>query len=248
MVEIIAKAKDKSRAQLKREDVDELYQYKLGDLMQLKARSGAEFWYGEIWKTVGKCVFCDLRKRYIIKELDGMVLTVNIFPYVDGSLMIVPKEHITHIKDLTSAQWEAVRVLEYVAGKMIKAIFKNENLWVLYREGGTGDKSQKTVEHMHIHLLPYQEGLVNWNYKQIKIPPFETAAIFRDNIKVIDSLIERFKNKSGGNGKSKSEKMPKLNMKSKTKTKVEIKIQKKEKTNVKTRLEQTKSKAKSTDK
>jgi diadenosine tetraphosphate (Ap4A) HIT family hydrolase len=188
--------KKKSLKERRKEEIDELFQYKLTDLIQLKARSGAEYWYADIWKTVNKCVFCDLRNRYIIKEYNGLYLTVNIYPYIDGSLMIVPKRHITHIKDMTTLEWEAVRVLEYVAKKMLKAIFGYDSLWLIYREGTIGEKSQKTVEHMHIHLLPYQDGLVTWNYKKIKIPPFETAAIFRDNKKVIDDLVLRYQEKS----------------------------------------------------
>lgn len=192
----------KSRAEKKREEIDELFQYKITDLIQLKARSGAEYWYADIWKSVGKCVFCDLRKRYLIYEIDGMVLTVNTYPYIDGSLMIIPKRHIVYIKDLTSKEWEAVRVLEYVAKKMLKAVFGYESVWLIYREGAIGEKSQKTVEHLHIHLMPYKEGLVQWNFKKIKLPPFETAAIFRDNKKVIEGLVERFYEKSSKSDKS----------------------------------------------
>jgi diadenosine tetraphosphate (Ap4A) HIT family hydrolase len=226
-MEEIVKAKVKSRAQKKREDVDELFQYKLGDLMQLKARNGADYWYGGIWKTVNKCVFCDLRKRYIIKELNGMVLTVNIYPYIDGSLMIVPKRHLTHIKDLSTEEWEAVRILEYVAKKMLKAIFGYESLWLVYREGGSSyETSQKTVEHMHIHLMPYREGLVNWNFQKIKVPPFETAAIFRDNKKVVDDLIKRFLSKAE---KPKSIKDKKIGTKVQKEKGTETKISKKKK-------------------
>jgi len=39
---------------------------------------GGKLWYDKIWKTVGKCVFCDLKKKYIVAEIDGMVLTMNM--------------------------------------------------------------------------------------------------------------------------------------------------------------------------
>lgn len=175
-------------------EVDEMSQYKLNDLLSMEARSGAAFWYGEIWKTVNKCVFCDLRKRYVIMELDGMALTVNIYPYVDGNLMIVPKRHITYLKDLTPKEWEAVRALQYIAKKMLKAVFGYENLWLLYREGASlGAKSQKTVDHLHVHLMPFVEGLVEWHYQKVKVPPFEVASVFRDNKKVMEALLERYK-------------------------------------------------------
>lgn len=196
-VELDEKTVDPEKATQKKRhleaEVDDMSQYKMNDLFAMEARSGAAFWYGEIWKSVNKCVFCDLRKRYVITELDGMVLTVNIYPYVDGNLMIVPKRHITYLKELTAKEWEAVRALQYVAKKMLKAIFGYENLWVLYREGTLGTKSQKTVDHLHIHLMPYVDGLVEWHYKKVKIPPFEVAGIFRDNKDAIEALLKRFK-------------------------------------------------------
>jgi diadenosine tetraphosphate (Ap4A) HIT family hydrolase len=166
-------------------------QYSFSDLMHVKAR-GAEYWYAGIWKTVGKCVFCDLKRRYTIMEIDGMVLTVSIYPYIDGNLMIIPREHYTHIKELSEKQWSAVRKLHYVAKKMLRKIFGYKGLWLLYREGSSFGASEKTVEHLHIHLMPYEEDLVNWNYKEIKIPPFETASIFRDNMDFINKLLERY--------------------------------------------------------
>lgn len=177
--------------------IDELDQYKINDLLTLEARSGAAFWYGEIWKTVNKCVFCDLRNRYVITELDGMVLTVNLYPYIDGNLMIVPRRHVIQLNELTNKEWDAVRALQYAARKLLKAIFGFENLWLLYREGVLGSKSNKTVDHLHIHLFPYEEGLVEWHYKKVRIPPFEVAAIFRDNKNVIEQLIEKYKFKYG---------------------------------------------------
>ncbi|MBD3329772.1 HIT domain-containing protein [Candidatus Dojkabacteria bacterium] len=180
----------------KAQDRFEQSQYTFSDLLQVKARSGgAKYWYGKIWKSVGKCVFCDLKKRYTIMELDGMVLTVNIYPYIDGNLIIVPKRHITHIKELTEKEWAVVKKLHYVAKKMLRKIFGYKGLWMIYREGSSYETSQKTVEHMHIHLMPYAENLVTWNYQPLKLPPFETAAIFRENKKAVDTLLRRYEEK-----------------------------------------------------
>jgi len=172
-------------------------QYTFSDIFQVKARKDEKYTYGEIWKEVGKCVFCDLKKRYIVKELDGIVLTVNIYPYIDGNLLIVPRRHITHIKELSAKEWEAVRILHYVSKKLLREIFGYKGLWMIYREGADYESSQKTVEHMHFHLMPYVSGLVEWSYKKLKVPPFETAAVMRDNIDVIDTLIVRYKEKYG---------------------------------------------------
>ena len=40
---------------------------------QLYKNARTSDWYDDIWKTVGKCVFCDLREKYILFEENGMV-------------------------------------------------------------------------------------------------------------------------------------------------------------------------------
>ncbi|GAB4163261.1 MAG: hypothetical protein Fur003_6000 [Candidatus Dojkabacteria bacterium] len=178
-----------------KKDRDDLYQYKLKDVYVKDARSGASFWYGEEWKRVNKCVFCDLNRRYVITELNGIVLTANVYPYIDGHLMLIPREHRVYLKELTANEWEAVRTLQYIAKKMLKELYGYKSMWVLYREGGLGDESQKTVEHLHIHLLPYQEGLVEWNYNELKTSPFDTACDFRAKRKEMAVYYKRYMKK-----------------------------------------------------
>jgi len=50
-------------------------------------------WYDRVVSSLDKCVFCDLKSKYIIAEEGGMVLSVNLFPYLDGHLLIIPRGH-----------------------------------------------------------------------------------------------------------------------------------------------------------
>lgn len=168
-------------------------QYKFSDLTNKEARAGE--WYDGVWQNVGKCVFCDLKKRYVIKKMNGMVLTTNLYPYIDGHLMIIPKRHITHIKELSKKEWETIRILHYVCKKMLRKLFGIKSLWLLYREGKTGDTSEKTVEHLHIHLLPYKQNLVQWNYQEINRTPFEVACEFKKNQEFFEKYIKRYRTK-----------------------------------------------------
>ncbi len=65
--------------------------------------------YDDIWRSVGKCVFCDLRDKYIVFEEHGIVLTISLFAYIDGHCMIVPRRHVRSPKDLTQAEWQTIR-------------------------------------------------------------------------------------------------------------------------------------------
>jgi len=67
---------------------------------------------------------------------------------------------------------------------------------VIYREGGSlGEESQKTIEHLHIHLVPYTDGLVKINYQKITYPPSVLAKNFKENKKFFKDLIKRFNKK-----------------------------------------------------
>jgi dCMP deaminase len=154
------------------------------------ARTGG--YYGDIWTTVGKCVFCDLRDRYIIHEENGMVMVVALYAYIDGNVMIVPRRHVKSVKELTHEEWETARKMMYVAKKMIRKIYGIKGLQYIIRDGGI--EAQSTVsDHLHIHVIPFDApDLSSWNYRQLKYTPLENAELFRKQAASITKLSEKF--------------------------------------------------------
>lgn len=134
--------------------------------------------YGDIWPNTGKCVFCDLRKKYLIHETDKAVLTVNLFPYIDGHLLVIPKRHVEDYLDLDKSEWEDMYGLAQLGIKLLRSRLGIEELWFLLRAPG-GLKAQKTVPHLHMLILPYKEGIVSWHFQKITFPPLELAALLR---------------------------------------------------------------------
>lgn len=134
--------------------------------------------YGDIWTNTGKCVFCDLREKYIIKELDDVVLTVNIFPYIDGHLLLIPRRHFEHFNDITEKEWTAIMKLSKLGLNLVKEVLNEDKCWILFRPP-KGYKAGKTVTHAHMHIIPYYDELAVTQYKEIKIPPIDLAEKFR---------------------------------------------------------------------
>ncbi|MGD0284754.1 MAG: hypothetical protein ABSB12_04140 [Candidatus Saccharimonadales bacterium] len=62
--------------------------------------------YDDIWRSVGKCVFCDLNDKYIFFEENGVVMTISLYAYIDGHFLIVPKRHVRSTKELTQLEWD----------------------------------------------------------------------------------------------------------------------------------------------
>lgn len=151
--------------------------------------------YSKIWQNTGKCVFCDLKKKYIIAEENNIALTVNLYPYIDGHLMAIPRQHISSPKQLTDKQWQTIRKFGYLAKKLMRKIYGYKSMWTLIREGGT--KAQMTVsDHLHVQFIPFDAAdLCSWNYRQIKYTAKENAQKYHQQKEYMLKLSKRYQKK-----------------------------------------------------
>ena len=132
--------------------------------------------YDEIWKNTGKCVFCDLRDKYVVAQNKYAVLTVSLFPYVDGTLLVLPKRHIEDIRDLNPEEWVGIQDMMNIGINKLEKSLKVERVF-FYNKNGL--KSGGTVAHIHFLIIPFTEGVVNVNPKTINLPPIELAERLR---------------------------------------------------------------------
>ncbi len=157
------------------------------------ARTGG--YYGKIWTTVGKCVFCDMRDKYIVHEENGIVMTVPLYAYIDGSLMIIPRRHVKSAKELTPEEWETVRKFMYIAKKMIRKVHGLKEMIYMLRDGGNLVNST-VQDHMHVHCIPSDGPDLNtWNYRKLKYTPLENATLYKQQSKKIQELSDKFVDK-----------------------------------------------------
>jgi diadenosine tetraphosphate (Ap4A) HIT family hydrolase len=157
------------------------------------ARTGG--YYGDIWTTVGKCVFCDLKDKYIFHEENGMVLTVALFPYIDGSSMIIPRRHVKSTKELTASEWETARKFMYIAKKVIRKVHNLKEIQYVMRDGGALVNST-VQDHLHIHCIPFDApDLSTWNYRKLQYTPLENADLYKQQAKTIAKLDNKFEAK-----------------------------------------------------
>lgn len=145
--------------------------------VQMEARTTG--YYERVWQEVaknGKCVFCDLKEKYLIAEKGGVVLTVALFPYIDGHLLIVPRRHCEKVEQLNNKEWQAVKDLIDLGIRLLKKELKIENFWLMQREG---ENSGRTVSHLHFHLFPFIKELAQFNYQKINIEPRKLREILK---------------------------------------------------------------------
>lgn len=150
-------------------------------------------YYDGIWQTVGKCVFCDMRDKYIFHEENGVVMTVPLYAYIDGQIMIIPRRHIRSVKDFTPAEWETVRKFMYLAKKIIRETHQIKSMQIVQKDGAD---SQSTVEHIHFHCIPFDSpDLCKWNYRKLKNTPLENADLYHAQSEKLKKLAKRFADK-----------------------------------------------------
>ncbi|MFZ1248810.1 MAG: HIT domain-containing protein [Candidatus Saccharimonadales bacterium] len=152
--------------------------------------------YDTIWKTVGRCVFCDHdsdRPEHEVYAENGVYMTVPAYAYVDGHLLVIPRRHVRSVKELTSAEWETMRKMFYLAKKMIRDVHGIKGMQIVQKDGAN---AQSTVEHLHFHCIPFDSpDLSVWNYRELADTPYANAERYRSNNEKLYKLAERYEKK-----------------------------------------------------
>ena len=99
------------------------------------------------------CIFCKIINKEIPKEFDFTSDTLVVFPDINPSadihLLIVPKEHIGGLSNLSEKHSKLLSEIYTVTNKLVE---ENNLKKSLYRVVVNGGKAQH-VPHLHFHFL-----------------------------------------------------------------------------------------------
>lgn len=132
--------------------------------------------YDEVMKSLKKCPFCDLKSKYLLVEENDFVLSVSLFPYIEGHLLIIPREHKEKLSDIGSEEWLQVYSLAKKGMDLLRKYAGVKNINFLYREG---KKSGASLGHIHFHIIPSDIPLLVPKYQRINTSPLEMAELLR---------------------------------------------------------------------
>ena len=116
-------------------------------------------------KTKG-CVFCNIRKEkkdktnFIIKRTKHAYSVLNIYPYNNGHMLIVPNRHVPDLSDLSHEERDdLLDLLQEMKALLAKTMHADGyNIGInLGKAAGAG-----FPKHVHIHLVPRWQGDVNF--------------------------------------------------------------------------------------
>lgn len=120
----------------------------------------------KIVKKAKGCVFCDIlkdkkdKKNFIIKRTKYAYSVLNIYPYNNGHLLVIPNRHVADLSDLDREErnglFDLLDETKALLGKVMNP--NGYNIGInLGKAAGAG-----FPKHVHIHLVPRWEGDVNF--------------------------------------------------------------------------------------
>lgn len=111
------------------------------------------------------CVFCaaqrssDAEALIVLRGVTSFVI-LNLFPYNNGHLMVVPNRHIATLVDAQPEELNEMMELTRLSEIALREAFEPQGLNVginLGKAAGAG-----ILEHLHIHLVPRWSGDTNF--------------------------------------------------------------------------------------
>ena len=115
----------------------------------------------------GSCIFCEVLDKEITDDNNLLVtkssLTItmlNLYPYNNGHLMIIPKRHVGKLDDLSKE--ESLAIMEEIkfAQQALTKVYQPHGFNVganLGRASGAGIE-----DHIHFHIVPRWNGDTNF--------------------------------------------------------------------------------------
>jgi len=116
-------------------------------------------------KSSTGCVFCDAPRlppseSLLVDEGRTCYIVLNLYPYNNGHLMVVPYRHAATLASLTPDELSEVMLLTQRAEIALTEAYRPHGLNVginLGKPAGAG-----ILDHIHVHLVPRWNGDTNF--------------------------------------------------------------------------------------
>jgi len=146
----------------------------------------------KIIKSAKSCVFCHIfkekkdKKNFIITRTRHSYSVLNIYPYNNGHMLIVPNRHIFDLSELRREERDNLLDLLEDTKVLLDKVMKPHgyNIGInLGKAAGAG-----FPEHMHIHIVPRWQGDVNF------MPVIGHTKVISQSLKSLhEKLLREFK-------------------------------------------------------
>ena len=109
------------------------------------------------------CSVCKSEKNYenlvLYKGIYAFII-LNLYPYNNGHLMVVPNRHIKNIEKLTAGEGDECTVFIKASLKILKKVLKPEGFNIGLNVGKSAGAGVEG--HLHFHIVPRWIGDTNF--------------------------------------------------------------------------------------
>ncbi len=148
-----------------------------------------------------KCVFCAAQKEELsnekslkVYEGDKVFVVMNLYPYNNGHIMVVPRRHLSDFSELTKEERYEIADTIDLSIKALKIVSSPHGFNVganIGKAAGAG-----IDQHLHFHIVPRWNGDTNF------MPVLgEVKVISQELLQTKNLLIDAFSQLKNDNGK-----------------------------------------------
>ena len=104
-----------------------------------------------------ECILCaiveesDKVARLEVHRSELFVVTLNLYPYAPGHLMVFPKRHITDPRMLSEQEIIELHEVQGLCMDVLEHIYQPHGINLGYN---VGEASGSSIAHMHLHIVP----------------------------------------------------------------------------------------------
>jgi len=103
------------------------------------------------------CILCLVRDgsdsvhRFVVHEAPGFIVSLNLYPYNPGHLLLFPKRHITDVREMDEAERTECGRLTGLCLDVLDATHHPVGYNIGYNMGRPAGAS---IDHLHLHVIP----------------------------------------------------------------------------------------------
>lgn len=109
-----------------------------------------------------ECIFCrkarlkDDAAQHVLARGEWCFVTLNLYPYNNGHLMIAPMQHVGRLDDLDEATLTELMILTQQAIRVLRAAYNPQGFNIGINQGQVAGAG--IADHLHQHVVPRWAG------------------------------------------------------------------------------------------
>ncbi len=141
-------------------------------------------------KTNTECILCSIRdgnedvKNLNLYYTELSIVTMNLYPFNAGHLMVFPKRHVESFEHLTDIEAADIHKCTKTSIEIINSEFTPHGFNIGYN---IGEGSGASIKHLHLHIVPRYKNEAGF----IEVLGGVKIAVV-DPLEVHERLVKRF--------------------------------------------------------